>query len=324
MDEPIEPDAYRFARSLVDLARGVPPLAWPFLILAGYELVLPLVDGTSYWSTLTWLLVAASVGWALLPAAAILGCPTAWQSARSILAGVIAWSTVGFVGHLIWRVPILVGLDSSNGAGSSAISLLAVVGGVAGPALIAAGLERRRRTSSTWPVPLVAVAAVLVAATCVQATSSTLGWYNAQQGLGFGFGTQDALAAQIRVVVAAVGPLRLLAVGALAWSALSAVRAGEEPRRFWVGITAGSAVLLATSALGYAMTFLVMVIGNSANTLDLFTAYNDIVPVSSVIGIGLLLLAFAIGLPEDPMDLGEVVPGPDAPPAPPLPAPAAT
>ena len=305
MDEPIEPDAYRIAGRLGELVRRVPRLAWPFLILAAYDLGLFLADGISSWTLLTLFLVAASVGWALLPAAVILGRPTAWQSERGILVGAIAWSAVGPVGHLIWRVPILLGLDSSDGAGSAAISLLAVAGRVAGPAIIAIVLERRRRTSTTWPAPLLAIVAVLVAATCVQSTSSTLDWYNAQ--LNFGFGAQDMLAGQIRVVAAAVAPLSLLTVGALAWSALSAVRAGEEPRRFWVWITAGSAALLATNVLGYAMMFFALAVGSPAYILDLFSAYNDIVPVSSVIGIGLLLLAFVIGAPNDPLDLGEVV-----------------
>ena len=196
MDEATEFELFPGSRRLEAKVRGIPHAAWPFIILAA--LVLAVLVGASgpQFTRSTLLLIADNVGWALLPAAVLIGCPTAWRSARPILVGAIAASTIGAVAELIWTLPVMVGGTSWMSSGRMTFSLLGAIGTIAGIAVFAATLERRRGTSTTWPLGLVALAVAGTAAACLYEGSTWLNWYNSQ----LSFIVQDKLAEQIMVL----------------------------------------------------------------------------------------------------------------------------
>ena len=314
MNEPIEPDVYRLARRLAELVRRVPPLVWPFLILAGWELVPLLVQSPGSWTVMSVLAAASNAGWALLPAAVIVGRPDALRSARGIFLGALAWSTIGPVGSLAWGVATSIDPATVESSGRVVLRVLAFAAAVAGQAAIVVILERRRRTATTWPRPLVALAVIGVAAACLYQGSTALDWYNSQQGV-FMYGVQDDLGARIQVVASAFRPMVLLTLGALAWSSLSAVRAGEAPRRFWSAITAGSAILFVAAVFNYSLSPVLSAVGYSPTIVSVVSTLLDIEAWASVAAVGLVLLAFAIGVPNDAKDVGDVVADPIAAPA---------
>jgi hypothetical protein len=311
MDDTMEPDIFRAAHRLEELARRVPRQAWPFFVLAGIELGVFVVAGNGSLSTLSLLMVTGVACWPLLPAAVIIGCPTAWQSARGVLVGAIVWTTVSAAVSLVWRSPIFLGSGSLDGAGGSAFHLLALAASLAGPAIVAVSLERRRRTSTTWPVPLVVLAVVGAAAACLYQGSNALDWYNAQSS--YEFGTQDDLALLLQLAAQTLQPLMLLTLGALVWSSLSASRAGEEPRRFWLAIAAGSTTLFVVLIYGLTVIPVISTVGLiSTNTFGLIDTLGNISAWASVASIVLLLVGFGFGLPADPTELVEVAPSPEA------------
>ena len=311
MDDTTEPDIFRASHRLAELLRRVPSQAWPFFVLAGIELAIFAVAGSESWSMLSLLIAAGVACWPLLPAAVIMGCPTAWQSARGVLVGAIVWTTISAAVSLIWRAPTYFGSGSLDSAGGSASHLLALAASLAGPAIVAASLERRRRTSTTWPVPLVVLVVVGAAAACLYQGSNALDWYNAQRS--YPFGTQDDLALLLQLVAQTLQPVMVLTLGALVWSSLSASRAGEQPRRFWLAIMAGSATLFVVLIYGLAVIPVISTLGLiSTNTFDLINTLGNLTAWASVASIVLLLVGFGFGLPADPTDLVEVVPSPEA------------
>jgi hypothetical protein len=136
-------------------------------------------------------------------------------------------------------------------SGTQSARDLAAIISIAGPALITIALLPRRRTETTWPKVLVALALIGTATLCVDAAISAIDQYRNLQDFSV-----TTMAGTFRdqpfVVVATLQPVRLLTMGALAWSTLSAVRAEEEPRRFWLSVFIGSAVLLGLNILSIA------------------------------------------------------------------------
>ncbi|HEX7491621.1 MAG TPA: hypothetical protein VF337_07935 [Candidatus Limnocylindrales bacterium] len=306
MDEVPEFELFPGSRRAGDWAasriRRVPALAWPFIALAGLDfIVVALANGTN-WSVLGFLVVVYRVAWALLPAAVIIGCPTAWRTARLVLVGAIAWSTIGAAATLLWGLPFVstdMGLHSNYA--SLGVSFLREIASLAAPIAIVMGLSVRRRTSTSWPVPVVILGLAGTTLALVYVGSNAWSSYNDWPPL---FG--DSAAQQIQLVLQLLEPLTLPVFGALAWSSLSAVRAGEERPRFWAALAGGSALLLVVYVVSLVSAWAFGVIGYSAGATDLYANLNYVLTCVSVVGIGLLLLAFALGLPDDPMDLGDV------------------
>jgi hypothetical protein len=87
--------------------------------------------------------------------------------------------------------------------------------------------------------------------------------------------------------------LRILTVGALAWSTMSAVRAREEPHRFWLSVSAGSALTLGVSILTIGLN----IVSYSSFVYIAFPLiWLDI--VGGLAGMAMLLVGFAQGLPD--------------------------
>lgn len=294
---------------LADRVRRIPPGAWPFVLLAGLVVV---VYGRALFSngSLDLLLLASLAAGALLPAAILIGCPDAWRSARLVLAGAIVWTSVPFIVDVIssgqqW-LSVETLTDTPTVSGLEIVQELARTLSLAGPALVALGLLTRRRTETTWPKALVAPALIGTAVLCVYAASSATGQNATLQGFS-GTSSVGTLRDQLFVVVLALQPLRILTLGALAWSSLSAVRATEEPRRFWLSVFVGSAVLL-----GLTILLIILGLAEMSGALAADTYMAVIGPIlwaetlGGIVGMGLLLVGFGLGLPAaDPMAGGD-------------------
>jgi hypothetical protein len=274
-----------------DLLRGFPFTAVPFMVLAVLQFDLWLASPWFQWDVWTLLTFVGMGCMTLLPAAVIVGCPDAWRSARLVLFGAIALSTFSAVMMVIGAVaPIratwfvtgyLVAYDLAS---------------LAGPVLIAIGLSRRRRSPTTWPLPVVMLAVAGTASVCTYWFTNAWGWFSLE--LQYGATIQDKLGALVSFVSEITWPLILLSLGAMAWSGLSAVRAGEAPRRFWIPFTMGSFAVLVNVAYGVSYQFAWSTIGYSHSVDNVVTALFHVQSVVSTAGIILLVLAFGLGMPK--------------------------
>jgi disulfide bond formation protein DsbB len=136
--------------------------------------------------------------------------------------------------------------------------------------------------------------------------------------MGIGAAFPDEPARQLLFLGQIISPLALLSVGVLAWSSISAARAGEQPRRFWIALAAGSISLLATHVYEHLVLWVVPTIGFSQTVMDWYLISTHIEDLVAVAAIALLLLAFGFGLPKivEP-DQGDIapewnIPGPNA------------
>jgi hypothetical protein len=277
-------------------ARGqrIPPEAWPFILLALFAVAangqMVLSSGSLYL-----LLLPSVAAGALLPAAILIGCRDAWRSARLLLLGAIVWTSIPFVLDVVswaqqWLSPeqwpdpsVFSGLQIGRDLGS--------IASLSGPALVAIALMQRRRTETTWPKALVAVTLIATGVLCLLATNSAI---SVPSETTIGVDPDYAWF----VAVVALRPLQILTVGALAWSTLAAVRAREEPRRFWSLVFAGSAVMLCTYIL---LSSLNLTLASPALGSDTYLAFLDQIVLVDILGVlvgmVLLLIGFAQGLP---------------------------
>jgi hypothetical protein len=272
-------------------ARGqlVPREAWPFILLAAFAVA---ANGQLFLSNaLPDLLCAGIAAGALLPVAILIGCRDAWRSARLLLLGAIVWTSIPLVGDVVsWAQQVL---SPEQWPDVSVFSDLQIARGladlvsVAGPALVAIALLRSRRTETTWPGALVGPTLVATAMLCLLAANGALSDFS-------GTTIQVTPGYPWLVAFAALGPLRLLTVGALAWSTLAAARAKEEPRRFWLLVFAGSAVLLGVAIL---VTALNLAAYSHVLVGFAFPYQPILISLGSLVGMVLLFIAFAQGLP---------------------------
>lgn len=290
------PGSHRATDRVANLLRRVPPLAWPFIALAGLRWLVFIVASGGHMDVWTFLGLVNITAWTLLPAAVIIGRPDAWRSARAILLGAIAWSTIGAVSSLIWGVGAVAGSDQPFSDARLSVSLVGEIVGLAAPLVIAYDLAFRRRTTTSWPRPVIVLAVAGTAAALWWTTSTALDWYNSQMGIGAAL--SDEPARQLLFLDQILSPLALLSLGVIAWSGMSAVRADEQPRRFWIALTAGSVALLVLHVYEHLASWVVPTIGFSQTVTDLYLDSIHIEYVVAVAGIALLLLAFGFGVPN--------------------------
>jgi len=291
------PGSHRATDRVMNLLRRVPRMAWPFVALAGLRLLVFLIAAGGRWDVWTVLVVVDVTAWALLPAAVIIGRPDAWRSARVVLVGAIAWSTIGAVSSLFWGVDAAAGgLNLSFSAARLSVSLVQEVVALAAPLVIVYGLSFRRRTATSWPSLIVVLAVLGTAAAFLWTLYSAWDWYSSQTGIAAVL--TDGPAMQIEFVAQIISPLALLSLGALTWSSLSALRAEEQPRRFWVALTAGSGALLAIHVYAHVVSWVMPTIGPSQTAMDWYLITIHIEELVEVAAIVLLVLAFGFGLPK--------------------------
>jgi hypothetical protein len=274
---------------LATRGRLIPLEAWPFILLAA---VAGAANGRILLSSglPDLLLLANAAAGALLPAAILIGCRGKWRSARLLLLGAIVWTSIPTLLDIVgWAQQLLSPVewpDPSFVSGTQSARDLAAIISIAGPALIAIALEQRRRTETTWPKALVASSVIAAGALCLLAA-------NAAIGVASGTTADFDSGYPWFVVVMALSPLRILTVGALAWSTMSAVRAREEPHRFWLSVSAGSALTLGVSILTIGLN----IVSYSSFVYIAFPLiWLDI--VGGLAGMAMLLVGFAQGLPD--------------------------
>jgi hypothetical protein len=298
--------------------RSLPRGIWPFVLLAVFEAALLKHD---YGFDLRAIALFALP--ALLPAAVLIGRHDAWSSARLILLGAILWgalpSLLLSLGELNMRLFVSFGIDVPGLAQIlSDVNRLGGIVSIAGPALVAVGLYRRRRTEATWPLPLVALAVLGVAVLSVHIGLRANDMYGSYMSGPYADPSYvrsigDQISDVIGVATMAAAPFYLLTLGALAWSALSAIRTDEAPRLFWRFVGAGSVLLLAVAlwsyrgeVLGWGTAY-----GPDAAT-DFLNSVDRFLRVVEVHAYVLVMIGFGLGLPySDEELLGDVMPEPE-------------
>ena len=300
----------RFPRLEVRL-RSVPAAAWPFLIVA-IALIAWRVQAAWFagYASVDWALMTSIGVAALLPAALLIGCPRAWRLAPAVFVGVVAWVWVAAALALpieIWQRIGPEGLPDAVTYWLGVVRDLAVVPSLAGPALIAFGLSSRRRTATTWPRAMVVVAFSIAAFWGLSEAKGMLDFYGstniAIDAAAFGLTNRQIVYA----ITSLVRPIEMLGIGAMAWSSLSALRAGEPHRRFWAPAFAGSTMLFCVAVYSNIVATTFSVSGPNEFVIAVYTAFSGVAGGAQVLGFVALIVAFALGLPPDPLDLGDVV-----------------
>jgi hypothetical protein len=269
---------------------------WFFVLLALAQAGTALVDAWSSgdWSASSVVDLILRFGYTsaatLLPAGVLIWRGDAWRSARLVLVGAIAWTTLPALADLGWwivrRSPRL--MDQFGFAWAVVVAVMAVVAYV-GPAIVAFGLERVRRRRATWLVYWLPRAAAITAL----ATLYNLGrWLPASAGASARAvgGRFDALHLAGSVSGIAL-PLELVCLLILAYSCLSAALSGAGQRRLWQCAATGATLLAGASLYELLSGDL---LGN-VRTSGLAARNWDAVAVAAIplAGIGLMLLAFA-------------------------------
>ena len=267
-------------RRLLDLA--TPPMLL-FILLAAAQVSAMLLDArqSGDWTAPSAANLALRLGYAcaatLLPVGVLIWGSAARRSYGLVLVGAIAWSTLPAIAGLVWwlvrRSPSLMDeFEYAAAMGVAASALIACIG----PAIIALGLERARRSRKTSMLDMakrVAVATVLVSSVFAGRLLSFTDAPLVQKGAG----GLDALHLA-GTVSGAAWPLTLACLLILAWSCLVAVAEGGAQARFWQCATAGATLLAA------AIVYRIATEGNWN------TAPEDALKLA---GGALLLLAFA-------------------------------
>ena len=248
-DAPIEQEPRGLGRALL-LARLMPPLAWLFVLFAGvYAVNLApdlLLRGSSL-GTDFWALEALSFAWTsvvlLLPAAVLIWRRDALSSSptRWVFLGAVLW----VLPTVFWFMAIRFYLPSiARGEYETVQSNLQLardllqIAAIAAPATIAWGLMgTRSRTVTTWPLLPVAIAVIATLAMVGLRLPDVFSDKYSLLGSSFrGFALLQACSG--------AWPL---SYGVLAWSSLSALRAGDPPARQWRLLSIGAALMAAVA-----------------------------------------------------------------------------
>jgi hypothetical protein len=273
--------------------RRLTPLAWLFVVLAGLDLVQRLL-----WlpvpPTLTTSLagIARAVSPALvvvLPAAVLVGEPTAWRTSRLILVGALALVGAEFLGlawRIYWASAVAPAVTATERAPteplSDLIQLVVALARLAGPILLGVGLSRLLRDRAAAPSERPTVGALVVIA----------------------LGTAVA-GNQLLAVLGEHGPLHRLevvagvfaALVAIAWACLAAV---ALPRASTDRPSRRGRIMLAIGALAFVATAALSIV-NAAAIEGLVEVPSGFFVLSSVLsGVGAILLiaGFAAGVPS--------------------------
>ncbi len=237
-------------RRLLD--RATPPML-PFVLLALAQAGTMLADAWSSgkWTTPDIADLALRLGYTsavtLLPAGVLFWGSTARRSFIYVLGGAIAWSTLPAAAGLGWwfvrRSPSLMEqFGYAAAVGVAAAALIAAVG----PALVAFGLERSRRSRMT-PMEMAKRVATLTSLVGL----TYLARWPVTDGPAIGEAAGGAALRLAETGAAAALPLELACLMILAYSCIEAIVVGETQGRFWQLSAAGATVLAA--ALIYRM-----------------------------------------------------------------------
>jgi Regulator of chromosome condensation (RCC1) repeat len=175
-----------------------------------------------------------ALGLTLLPIGVLMWRPDAWRSARLVLLGSIAWSTVpALAGLALWFARRSPGLTTGFGMPLSVVAAGALAIACLGPGIMGLGLERSRRYRDSWMAPVCSRALVIAA---LIAPLNVVQWLP-QAGAAI---DPDLVA---RSVSGWVLPFECGGLFILAYVCVSAAMSGEPQRRLWQFGAAGVSLL---------------------------------------------------------------------------------
>jgi hypothetical protein len=291
--EPPRPirDVHRLRRLL---ARISPPV-WLFVLLACAHVGLFLVDVWPSWNwSASWvadqaLRLACTCTATLLPAGVLIWRPDAWRSARLVMVGAMVWTTLPAIAGLGWWIARrLPGLMDQFGYVWAVLVAVAAVAAYLGPAVLALGLERARKSRTEW-LPYFAQWTTVM--TFFATLVSALRWLPLEHDgpfrpLGGGL---DPLHLAGSISGAAL-PLELLCLSILACSCLWAVWTEEAQSRLWQFAAAGATLLVCASIYKVVAGDLLGSVATSGLASRSWNA--DAATVITLAGSSLVLLAF--------------------------------
>jgi hypothetical protein len=239
----------------------------------------------------------SSLTTALLPAAVLIWRRDARRSARLVLLGAVVWTLAPVATYLALRLVLHFAPDIGQSLSmlltyaQFAIQLVSL----GGPLLIAIGLQRCRTSGARtrWPRPLLLIALLAASAVAYDSVTSSL------TNMGDGW---DPAASWLTAAHEAVWPFSVAFVLAIAWISLSAVRAGDTPRRFWQLICAGSAAIAISSILDWTINS-VLPLRYSLSPPDFYRIGAISVSIGfagSVMFLLAFLLPLLVGRPAEP------------------------
>ncbi len=273
--------------------RRLTSLAWLFVVLAGLDLVQRLVllpvpsTLTTYVAGIVRAVSEALI--VLLPAALLVGEPTAWRTSRLILIGALTLAgaeLVGLAWPIYWESAVVPAVTATervpNERLGDLIRLVVALARLAGPVLLGVGLSGLLRDRAAAPSARRSVGRLLV--------------------IAFGI----ALAAgQLLAVLGQHGPVHRVevvagvfaALVAISWAYLAAVAlpdaSTDRPSR-------RGRIVLACGALAFVATSALSLVNASAlyGLIELPSGF--FIPSSMLSGLGavLLIVGFAAGLPS--------------------------
>jgi len=297
----IYPEPPPLARSvdLVGRLQGrLSPLMLAFALLAWAQACIVVADAwsrgvlTAGNSHLLVLQLAYVCGVSLLPVAVLLWRKDAWRTQPLVFGGAVLWALPAALAGSIWWIAIrLPGLPDRIGYETAVIAAAASVVSCFGPAVMAFGLERVRRTPASW---------FGYAATRMGGVAAVLVLFNAGRWLpileesraGLLGGGTDA-AHLVASVTGAFEPLALYGLALLAASAIWAWYEEEHQGRLWQCVAVGASLLVGTSVYELATGHLIGAVAAGSDLVSGRGSYGLTAEISLAAGGILVFLGFS-------------------------------
>jgi len=277
--------------------RRLTPLAWLFVVVAGLDLVqrlLWLPAPATLTTSLAGIVRAFSPALLiLLPAAVLVGEPTAWRTSRLILIGaltLVGAELVGLAWRIHWESAVAPAIAATERVPDEplgdAIRLVVAVARLAGPVLLGVGLSRllRNRDAAATARPTLG-GLVAIALGVAVAGSQLLGVLGERGPLH-----------RLEVVAGVFAALVAIAWAGLAAVALPSASTDRPSRRGRIALATGALLFVAASALS---------IVNAAaldGRVELPSGFFVLSSLLSGVGAVLLIAGFAAGLPSPDAD----------------------
>jgi hypothetical protein len=273
--------------------RRLTPLAWLFVVVAGLDLVqrlLWLPAPPTLTTSLAGIVRAFSPALLiLLPAAVLVGEPTAWRTGRLILIGALTLAGAELVA-LAWRISWESTAASAVAAAQRVpgeplddwVRLIVAVARLAGPILLAVGLSRLLRNRAAGPSARPTLGGLVAIALGVAVTGTQL--------LGV-LGERGPLH-RLEVVAGVFAALVAVAWACLVAVALPSASTNRSSRPGRIALASGALLFVAASALS---------IVNAAaldGRVELPSGFFVLSSLLSGVGAVLLIAGFATGLPS--------------------------
>jgi hypothetical protein len=273
--------------------RRLTPLAWLFVAVAGLDLVqrllwLPVPPTLS--TSLAGIVRAFSPAFVvLLPAAVLVGEPTAWRTSRLLLVGALTLAGAELLG-LVWRIYWESAVASAVAAAErvpgepldDVVRLVVAVARLAGPVLLAVGLSRLLRNRDAAATARLTLGGLVAIALGVAVAGTQL-----LEVLG-----QRGPLHRLEVVAGVFAGLVAVAWAGLAAVALPSASTDRPSRRGRIALATGALFFVAASALS------IVNVAALDGRVELPSGFFVLSSLLSGVGAVLLIAGFAAGLPS--------------------------